>query len=156
MFTLEGYSSFESSQNINTFLDRNGHRWLYPYKDYVVNNKFTIAIFKAIVKEYNLPGRHGIERLVENMSGKEKGKFIKFYYEASKKIIDKKLIKMITDSIAKNYVMGGFDNNEILLHNFKIKDLQILGDSEIDEYIYIYIYMVQNTRYRCKWLYWFW
>ena len=138
IFTLEGYSSFDASQDINTFLDRNGHRWLDPYKDkdYIVNNKFSIKIYSEIVKEYNLDDRHSISSFVTKMDGKEKAKFIKFYYDASKKIINKKLLEEIKNSIARNYKMGGFDNNEILLHNFKIKDLKILGNSEREEYIW--------------------
>jgi len=138
IFELEGYSSFSAEQDFESVLDRNGHRWLQPLKDkdYVVNNKFTVPMKTAIVKKYGLNDRYEIESLVSKFDGKQKAEFIKFYIDESKKIITKTLLQEIKDSISKNYVMSGFDNNEILLHNYRIKKLYIIGDPEDDEEIW--------------------
>ena len=134
LFTLEGYSSFQATQDFESVLDRNGHRWLNPMKDkgLIVNNKFSVPMKKAIIEEYNLEDRFGISSLVENMSGKEKAQFIKFYFNVAKKLTTKSLIKEIQKSIESSYT-SDYDNNEILLHNFKVKKTEIIIDSN-DEY----------------------
>lgn len=134
LFTLEGYSSFQSSRDFESVLDRNGHRWLNPLKDkdLIVNNNFSVPMKSAIIKEYNLKDRFGISALVENMNAKEKAQFIKFYFDEAKKLTTKSLLKKIKDSIAKSYT-GYYDNNEILLHNFKVKSIKLILDTDFED-----------------------
>ena len=135
LFTLEGYSSFDASLDFESVLDRNGHRWLNPDKDYdmVVNNKFKVPMYKEIIKEYDLKDRFSIESFIFNLDNKEKAKFIKFYFDTSKKLTTKTLINDIKKSIS-NGMAGSFGNNEILLHNFKVNKLQIIIDDADEEY----------------------
>lgn len=133
-FELEGYSSFQSGQDFESMLDRNGHRWLNPMKDkgLIVNNKFTVPMKKAIVEKYNLKDRFGISSLVNNMSGKEKASFIKFYFNTAKKLTTKSLLKEIKESIEKTY-SSDYNNNEILLHNFKVKSIKLILDTDFED-----------------------
>jgi len=132
LFKLSGYSSFSALKDFNSDLDRNGHRWLNPWNNKVVDKKFSKKIYKEIIKEYNLDDIYDIPSLVNGMDNKEKYKFVKFYYDKSKKIITKSLIIEIQESISKNHT-GSFDNNEILLHNFKVLELLVINDGP-DEY----------------------
>jgi len=131
LLKVEGYSSFSADEDFESTLDRNGHRWLHPLKDedYVVNNKFSTKIAPIIVKKYNLDNRYSVPNMVKAMNGKEKGEFVKFYYEEAKKLITKSLIDDIKDSISRSYA-GAYDNNEILLHNFKIKEIKVVDNGD--------------------------
>jgi len=133
-FTLERYSSFQALRYFESVLDRNGHRWLNPLRDQdlIVNNNFSVPMKKAIIKEYNLEDRFGIPALAENMNAKEKAQFIKFYFDESKKLTTKSLLKKIKDSIAKGHT-GNYDNNEILLHNFKVKSIKLILDTDFED-----------------------
>lgn len=133
-FTLEGYSSFQAIQDFESVLDRNGHRWLNPLKDkdFIVNNKFSVPMKNAIIKEYNLEDRFDISSLVENMNGKEKAQFIKFYFEEAKKLTTKDLLKKIKESITKNY-SDKYTNDEVLLHNFKVKSIKLILDTDFED-----------------------
>lgn len=130
MVILDGKTSFSAELDFNSILDRNGYRWLglYSGKEYVVNNKFSVKM-RPLMEKYLGVYRHQMEDTVFNMTGKEKAKFIKWYYDTSKKMLTKKLLKEIADDLAKGFE-GGFNNDEILLHNFKIKGIYII-DPEV-------------------------
>ena len=132
MLILDGKTSFSAELDFNSVLDRNGYRWLniYSGKKYVANNKFSVKM-RPKMEKYLGVYRYQIEDTIFNMSGKDKAKFIKWYYDESKKLLTKSLLKEIADDLALGFE-GGFNNDEILLHNFKIKGLYII-DSEIPD-----------------------
>jgi len=130
LFELEGYSGFGADLDFTSVLDRNGRRWLDATqdRDMVVNNKFKVPIFKKIIKKYDLKDRFDIAPMVIEFDGKQKAEFIKFYYSEAKKLITKKLLDEIKKSIAVTMTGGGYDNNEILLHNYKINKTWLIID----------------------------
>jgi len=123
LFTLEGTSSFKSEADFSSRLDRNGIRWLDAQsqedKDSVVNNKFSKAIKKVIDKKYGSVD-------LDSMDNKRKAEYIKFYFDSAKKIINKPFLDSLQKSLAKGINPGAYNNNEILLHNFKIKKAEII------------------------------
>lgn len=133
-FALEGYSSFQSFQDVESILDRNGHRWLDRFgdKDHVVLNKFTKPMKLAITEEYNLEDTFRVPSLVRSMDGKEKSKFIKFYFKTAKKLTTKSLLEEIKKSISKNYSKR-YTNDEVFLHNFKVKSIKLILDTDFED-----------------------
>ncbi len=131
LLKLKGYSSFSSEADLFSNVDRNGHRWLDPLRsdnDFIINNEFKVPMFKMIVELLKLNDRFEIELAVHKMTGKEKKEFIKWYFDTSKKLITKKLLDKIKISIENKN--SSYTNNEILLHNFKIIEVQIVADNE--------------------------
>ena len=132
MFTLEGYSSFRADVDFKSEVDRNGHRWLSPSydDDNIVNNLFTVPMKKAIVKEYNLDNRLQISDIVVDFDGQEMNKFIKFYFDTAKKLITSTLLKKLKTSLANTYSGAGYTNDEVLLHKYKIKKIDMILDED--------------------------
>ena len=80
---------------------------------------------KKMVKYFSLKNRHGIKNAVEELDGKGKAEFIKWYFDESKKLISKKLLDDLRKSIAKN-TSGAFNNNELFVNNIKVKGVKII------------------------------
>lgn len=123
LFELEGYSSFYTNTDIWTSLDENGHRWLKPF-----NPKYGLYIKNNFTDKIKTTDK------------------IEFYNKA-KKIINKKFIQGLNQEIEKWISKNknkDYDNNEILLHNFKIKNISIIADTieefqEIKEKLLVHI-----------------
>ena len=146
---LEGYSSFSADTDMVTLLDRNGHRWLSKHADAgvgfdgIIFKSFTVPIMKKLRIKYNFDVeeryymiKEKMEEALENMNGKEKKEFIKFYYDESKKLITKSLVQKLKKSLVKARAnrSSDFTNDEVLLHNFKIKGVYRVVDSwELDD-----------------------
>lgn len=136
LLKLEGYSSFQAEKDIFSTLDRSGIRWLNPKmsgKDLIVNNKFSVPMKKKMIKYLDVNDRFGILGAIGVLSNKEKGQFVKWYFDESKKLITKKLLDEIKISISKKHTSGGYSNNEILLHNFTILDEYLVIDKHSDK-----------------------
>jgi len=135
LVNLTGKSSFIGKYDFFSKLDRNGLRWLDPmgYTDLTPHNKFTVPMKAAIVKyleDENFGDdldRFAISREIKGMSGKEKAKFIKFYIDTSKKMMNKKMMGIINAAIESGY-KGDWTNDEVLLHDFKINYVMTIID----------------------------
>jgi hypothetical protein len=131
---LSGKSSFQAESDFYSALSRNGYKWLRPLftdKDYVVNNKFTVPMNKKMIEYFGLKDRFEIRGTVEKLDGKGKAKFVKWYMDESKKLITKKLLKQIQDSISKQN-HHSFNNNELFLHSFKIEGVKVVENKDDD------------------------
>ena len=135
LIELSGMTSFKSAADLSSVLDRNGHRWLKAILDgeAIVNNKFTVKINKAMMKYFNIDSRFSIPQAIGMLTQNGKRDFIKWYYDESKKIITPSLIKEIRArflEISTGYQIHDYDNNEILLHNFKINKVWAVSDRD--------------------------
>jgi len=135
LVNLSGKSSFRGEYDFFSKLDRNGLRWLDPmgYSDLTAHNKFTVPMKAAIVKyleDENFGDdldRFAIPREIKGMSGKEKSRFIKFYLDTAKKMMNKKMMSIINTAINSGF-KGDWNNDEVLLHNFKINYVMTIID----------------------------
>jgi len=144
LINLTGKSSFRGKYDFFSKLDRNGLRWMDPmspeFRDYGANNKFSVPIKAAVVKyleDENFGDdldRFAIPGAIKDMTGKEKAKFIKFYLDTSKKLINKKTMGIIQDTInsAENDY-SDWQNDEVLLHDFKINYVMAIEDESTTE-----------------------
>jgi len=140
---LTGKSSFNTKVDFFSQLDRNGHRWINPmaqqFSEYNMNNKFSVPMFNKIIKflekEFGIKtDRFGLNNKIKKFNGKDKAKFIKFYFDTSKKMLNSKMLKLIQAEITGSYDdYSSFTNDEILLHDFKINYVMTIIDSEGDE-----------------------
>lgn len=128
LVSLSGKSNFDADKDFNSQLSRNGYKWLDPVrtdKDYVVNNKFTVKMNKKMEKYFKVEDRFGIMSKAENLDGKGKAKFIKWYFDESKKLITKKLLDEIKTSIAKRDSTD-WKNDEYFLGEIKVTEVHII------------------------------
>ena len=144
--TLDGKSSVEFENDVNTRTDRNGIRWLSPNGN--VSKRLNARIFQfgqkifpKIIKHFDIPSKglgsmlkYDVGNWIHDKDGKTKRKFIKFYHQEAKKIINSKLIKamQIDISYEPSSVMN-FNHNEILIHDFKIKNSKLIRSSDPDK-----------------------
>lgn len=125
---LSGKSSFNADKDFGSELSRNGYKWLNPIsteKEYVVNNKFSVPMKKKMVKYFRVKNRFGIVSAVTNLDGKGKQKFIKWYFDEAKKMINKKLIEEIRVAIGKKN-RATWSSDEYFLGEIKIKGVKII------------------------------
>ena len=129
LIELEGYSSFQSESDFHSSLDRNGIRWLNSTQGstYFANNNFTVKIQAKIVKKYNLKDRFSIFNTISNLDGQGKAQFVKYYMDEAKKLMTKKFMKGLIED-QQNVNNGVYNNNEVLLHNFKVKSIKVIGN----------------------------
>ncbi len=133
LVSLSGVSGFDAEQDFNSQLSRNGYKWLDPFKttgDYIINNKFTVKMNKKMINYLGVSTRFQITDAVDELDGKGKGDFVKWYLDESKKIINKELLDSLRDSIRKD--SGSWKNNELFLHDIKIKEVHIITRGEDD------------------------
>jgi len=142
LFELEGLSSFHSPKDMQSNRDRNGLRWISNEMegdyDYFIRNNFSVKMWSYFVEKYNLSSAMDLNGYVKKLDGKGKAEFIKEYYDLAKKLLTKDFIEKIYDLYEK-MDRYDYDNDEILLHNFKIKGWYIIvdywyGDEEDREY----------------------
>ena len=139
LLTLKGKSSFSATVDASTHLDRTGIRWLLPtWKAKKLESLFTAkmlvkvtAVYKDQIPEsgvtYFEPIWQRITKMVTAMDGKDKNLFFKYYLDEAKKLITKELLEELIEEIeALNLQKGPFDNDEILLHNYKIIDTKVI------------------------------
>jgi len=127
---LSGKSNFQAASDFYSALSRNGYKWLRPLmtdKDYVVNNGFTVPMNKLMQEYLGVKDRFGIKTAVNDLDGKGKSQFVKWYMDESKKIITKKLLKQIQDSISKQN-HHSFNNDELFLHSIKVEGVHVVQD----------------------------
>jgi len=131
---LDGKGLFQAEGDFYSSLSRNGYKWLSPLmteKDYVVNNEFSVPMFKKMVEYFGVKDRHAIPSTVKGLSGKDKAKFIKWYMDEAKKLISKKLLKSIQKSISKS-IHSTFNNDEVLLHSYEVKGVSVVEYQDLD------------------------
>lgn len=143
LVTLNGKASAFFEGDVNTYLDRNGLRWLSPKGNVSkpVNDivyEFKMMILPKVIKKFDIvttsPSKIDIDvgNFIYDKSGSIKRKFMMYYYDESRKLVNKQLINKI------NKALGWRDNenlshNEILVHNFKILDNKLLVSEEPDK-----------------------
>ena len=149
LVTLDGKASAFFEGDVNTYLDRNGLRWLSPkgnvsqrVNDIVfafgvkigdrVIGHFKITREDPMGRRLHLPTDIAIGNWIYDKDGSTKRKFMKFYYDEAKKLVNRPLIDKI------NKALGWRDNqnishNEILVHNFKIVNTKLLVSEESDK-----------------------
>jgi len=149
LVTLNGKASAFFEGDVNTHLDRNGLRWLSPkgnvskpVNDIVfalglkIGDKaiehFNITREDPMQRRLHLPTDIAIGNWIYDKDGSTKRKFMKFYYDEAKKLVNRPLIDKI------NKALGWRDNqnishNEILVHNFKIVKAQLIVSEEPDK-----------------------
>jgi len=131
LFKIKGKSGFQKDSDLQSILDRNGHRWLDKYSSLVVNNEFTVPMNNILMKHYNIEDSFEVRSFISNMSNKEKGSFVKFYFSESKKLITQKLINKIKANPMENNKRN-YDNDELLVHDFKIMDAFFIKEDDLD------------------------
>jgi len=127
---LSGKSSFHAVTDFYSALSRNGYKWLRPLmteKDYVVNNDFSVPMFGKMIEYFSVKDRFAVRNVVKNLDGKGKANFVKWYMDESKKLITKKLLTKIQDSISKRS-HDTFNNDELFLHQFKIDSVDVVKE----------------------------
>jgi len=135
LVNLSGKSSFRGKYDFFSKLDRNGLRWLDPmgYSDLGAHNKFTVPMNAKIIKyleDENFGDdldRFDIPDAIKDMAGKEKAKFIKFYLDTAKKMMNKKMLELINTAIESGF-KGTWNNDEVLLHDFTINYVMTIVD----------------------------
>jgi hypothetical protein len=146
---LSGKSSFYSGVDFKSRLDRNGNRWIGKFgdvnygseniKDSIIYKEFSKIMKDKIMAIYPIDSITDMWPLLdEYSSGKEKAEFIKWYYDETKKIINKKFIQKVQKNMAKLTGSSGgeYNNDELFLHDFKILEVDIIDkyDEGPDEY----------------------
>ena len=138
---LSGKASFGTQVDIHATVDRNGYKWLDEI-NYGISktllNKFTKKMRKKVAKYLGVKEPNTWEMrdvIVDTFDGKQKNKFIKWYYDEAKKLINYNLLQDIADDINNGDRDGyeEYNNNEILLHKFKIIRVRIIADHSYDE-----------------------
>ena len=143
---LEGKSSVNFENDVNTRTDRNGIRWLSPNGN--VSKRLNARIFQfgqkihpKIIKHFDIPSKgrgsmlkYDVGNWIHDKDGKTKREFIKVYHQEAKKIITSKLIEAMQIDISydPSSVMD-FNHNEILIHNFKITNSKLIRSSDPDK-----------------------
>ena len=102
---LDGKSSVEFENDVNTRTDRNGIRWLSPNGN--VSSRLNARIFQfgqkifpRLIKHFDIPSKgtksmlkYDVSGWIHDKDGKTKREFIKVYHQEAKKIIDSTYIK---------------------------------------------------------------
>ena len=128
LVSLSGKSAFNADRDFNSQLSRNGYKWLDPTrtdKDYVVNNDFTVPMNKKLSKYFGVKDRFGVQSSASELDGKGKAKFIKWYLDTAKKMVNKKLLDKIRVAITKK-ITNDWDSDEYFLGEIKVKEVQII------------------------------
>jgi len=135
---LSGKTSFNADSDFNSQLSRNGHKWLDPArteKGKVIFNKFSMIMNKLMIKKFKVKDRFEVRNVVEKLDVKGKKQFMKWYLDTAKKLINRKLLDDIRDSINNSKkTMSGWDNDEYFLS--EIEELIDNLGFKMDGYIY--------------------
>jgi len=145
---LEGKTSIVFQKDAFTALDRNGNRWVDRINEEepsvtkklerIFAKDMLTAVKKGFKKELEQTAKDFpdtkelvdmgvydywslVRKMVENMNGASKGKFMGFYMRESKKLLDVSTVMSIVSTLRH---VGGYDEkdvyDEVLIHQFKI------------------------------------
>jgi len=145
---LEGKTSIVFQKDAFTALDRNGNRWVDRINEEepsvtkklerIFAKDMLTAVKKGFKKELEQTAKDFpdtkelvdmgvydywslVRKMVENMNGSGKGKFMGFYMKESKKLLDVGTVMSIVSTLRH---VGGYDEkdvyDEVLIHQFKI------------------------------------
>jgi len=135
---VSGKSSFMADKDFKSKLDRNGIRWIEAYgdvggeefsRDSIILNKFSKIMEDKILHKYSIKRiEYMYNLLTDSMSGKEKGEFIKWYFDESKKIMNKSFISDVRDTIKRfrSSPRNPYSNNELFIHDIKILNVSVI------------------------------
>jgi len=161
LIELEGTTSIHLPIDSGTIISRNGYRWIMDtmfLRDFVpewydnITNEMEKWFKKNYPNEVNLiysPDYYTLRGISDHIdtywTGKEKQEFIKWYFDTAKKIIKKhNVVDVLVNSVYEWYKHSSFDNDEVLLQNYKIKGVWVIEigipknftdmNKEIDDY----------------------
>lgn len=146
LVTLDGKSSIQFDADVHSGVDRNGVRWLRSNGSGIEKLKniifsITLDLQDQLVRWFDIPKKNeegrrlpthiAISNWIFDKPGNVKKEFIKIFMLRAKKALlasGAARIKQIIDAVPLEEPDKGFsiNHNEILLHNFKIKDSKII------------------------------
>ena len=140
LVTLKGKASVFFEGDVNTYLDRNGLRWLSPNGNVSkrVNDivyEFAMMILPRVIKKFGIktttPSKITIDvgNFIYDKDGKIKKQFMAYYYDESKKLVKKPLINKINKALGWRENQN-LSHNEILVHNFWITDTKLIESED--------------------------
>jgi len=152
LVTLKGKTGVIFEGDVNTEVDRNGIRWLKTNGNVSkrVNNivyEFSTEISERVIRHFkitredpagrrlHLPAEIAIHNWIWDKPGGIKKQFLNYFYAEVKKLVNKQLIDKINKALGWRDQQGIWSNithNEILLHNFKILDTELILNEEND------------------------
>ena len=142
LVTLKGKASVFFEGDVNTYLDRNGLRWLSPNGNVSkrVNDivyEFAMTILPKVIKKFGIktttPSKITIDvgNFIYDKDGNTKKKFMAYYYDESKKLVNKPLIGKINKALGWRENQN-LSHNEILVHNFWITGTKLIKSEDFD------------------------
>ena len=134
---LKGKTVLELDKDAGTRVDRGGNRWINAEYLLPVRNKFVIPLLKEIDKymkkhhsEYYTEGNWNANPFVNTnmnykvfknkLSGKDKNRFLIWYYKTAKKMMTKEVTHNIKKEIQNTWDGDEYTNDEILLHDYEV------------------------------------
>ena len=135
LIVLRGKTSFRAGMDMGDVTDRNGYKWLGRYSGSggVLEKGFTFPMFDKMFKYFNLKTENisKIIQTVSDLDGKGKAKFIKWYFDESKKYLTKKFLTKIQKDLEDDMEFNlTFNNDEVILHDYKVKNIYIIGKGD--------------------------
>ena len=121
LLELEGKTNAKFDVDAWTVLDKYGKRWTYPGDD------TSAKITKLVAKKLNLinfDSRSEVSKKINSLEGKEKKEFFDWYYKTAQKLISKENLEKLNNYLKTKDLdpdLISFDNDEILLHDYKLK-----------------------------------
>jgi hypothetical protein len=148
---LKGKTVLEFDKDATTRVDRNGNRWINVEHLLSSRNKFVLPILKEIdkymkkhhseyYKDYNweenpfINSYKNFEVFDKELTGKDKNKFLKWYYKTAKKMMTDKIIHEIKKEILNKWDGSDFTNDEILLHDYEVTAWWFYEDKDYDRF----------------------
>ena len=142
LVTLNGKASAFFEGDVNTYLDRNGLRWLSTVGQGDVTKsindivyEFSMTILPEVVKEFGIQNTEksnlqiDVGNFIYDKDGSTKRKFMRFYYDKAKKLVRKPLIDKINRALGWRNNQN-LSHNEILVHDFKIVNTKLIVSEE--------------------------
>jgi len=142
LVTLNGKASAFFEGDVNTYLDRNGLRWLSTVGQGNVSKsindivyEFSMTILPEVVKEFGIQNTEksnlqiDVGNFIYDKDGSTKRKFMRFYYDKAKKLVRKPLIDKINRALGWRNNQN-LSHNEILVHDFKIVNTKLIISEE--------------------------
>jgi len=127
---VSGKTSFHSAVDFMSVLDRNGLRWIDgKRRDDNLISDFKRKMEKEIMETFDLINIKVLQENIEGLDSKQKARFIGWYYDKSKKIIDKKMINSVMEFLKKEAISksGEYTNDEVFIHQLKIEEVKIVN-----------------------------
>lgn len=132
LIILKGKTVFGAGKDMGNVTDRNGYKWLgrYSGKNNWLEATFTFPMFEKMQEYFNVnvSNYNNLYDTAASLDGKGKAKFIKWYFDESKKFLTRSNLKKIKKDLEDDLLNSKFDNDEIILHDFKITNIYAIDD----------------------------